>query len=244
MKVLLVDDEKYIRDEFKYFLSKYHELEVCGETGRADEVIPLIEKLKPDLIFLDIDLQTDSGLIIARKIMEMNKPPQIVLATAYNQHAVKGFEMGVVDYIVKPIMEDRLKKCIERARKNLNDSDTKIEVEGNTNEKIDKIAVKKSDKIYLIKLKDIVFLEYSDNKIQVYTREEKYYMYMTMKSFMKKSQVSFIRTHKSFIVNLDYVSEIIPWFNYTYKLRLKHFEEKEIPVSRTYLKDFKDKLNI
>src|SRR6056297_2910741 len=153
MKVLLVDDEKYIRDEFKYFLGKYKDVEICGETGRGDEVIPLVKKLKPDLIFLDINLQTDSGLIIARKILEMNNPPQIILATAFDQHAVKGFEMGVVDYIVKPIIEDRLKKCIDRARKNLQQTDVKIEVEGNTNEKIDKIAVKKSDKIYLIKLR-------------------------------------------------------------------------------------------
>ncbi|MBG0765809.1 MAG: response regulator, partial [Tissierellales bacterium] len=119
MKVLLVDDEKYIRDEFKYFLEKYSDVEICGETGRGDEVIPLVKKLKPDLIFLDINLQTDSGLIIARKILEMENPPQIVLATAFDQHAVKGFEMGVVDYIVKPIMEDRLKKCIDRARNNI-----------------------------------------------------------------------------------------------------------------------------
>jgi len=242
MKVLLVDDEKYIRDEFKYFLGKYKDIEVCGETGRGDEVIPLVKKLKPDLIFLDINLQTDSGLIIARKILEMKNPPQIVLATAFDQHAVKGFEMGVVDYIVKPIMEDRLKKCIDRAEKNLQKLD--VEVVEKSDEKIDKIAVKKSDKIYLVKLKDIVFLEYADNKIQVYTKEEKYYMYMTMKKFMKQSEGAFIRTHKSFIVNLDYVNEIVPWFNYTFKLRLKHFEDKEIPVSRSYLKDFKNKLNI
>ncbi len=242
MKVLLVDDEKYIRDEFKYFLDKYNDVEVCGETGRGDEVIPLVKKLKPDLIFLDINLQTDSGLIIARKILEMKNPPQIILATAFDQHAVKGFEMGVVDYIVKPIIEDRLKKCIDRARKNLEKPDVNVvEIK---DEKIDKIAVKKSDKIYLVKLKDIIYLEYADNKIQVYTKEEKYYMYMTMKKFMEQSDGSFIRTHKSFIVNLDYVNEIIPWFNYTFKLRLKHFKDKEIPVSRSYLKDFKHKLNI
>jgi DNA-binding LytR/AlgR family response regulator len=243
MKVLLVDDEKYIRDEFKYFLEKYSDIEICGETGRGDEVIPLIKKLKPDLIFLDINLQTDSGLIIARKILEMKNPPQIVLATAFDQHAVKGFEMGVVDYIVKPIMEDRLKKCIDRARKNM-DNYSKKEEKKDFESHMDKIAVKKSDKFYLIKLKDVVYLEYSDNRINVFTRDEKYYMNMTMKEFVEKSGPAFIRTHKSFIVNLDYVNEIIPWFNYTFKLRLKHYENNEIPVSRSYLKDFKNKLNI
>jgi DNA-binding LytR/AlgR family response regulator len=243
MKVLLVDDEKYIRDEFKYFLEKYSDIEICGETGRGDEVIPLIKKLKPDLVFLDINLQTDSGLIIARKILEMKNPPQIVLATAFDQHAVKGFEMGVVDYIVKPIMEDRLKKCIDRARKNM-DNYSKKEEKEDFESHIDKIAVKKSDKFYLVKLKDVVYLEYSDNRINVFTRDEKYYMNMTMKEFEEKSGPAFIRTHKSFIVNLDYVNEIIPWFNYTFKLRLKHYENNEIPVSRSYLKDFKNKLNI
>src|SRR5665648_309387 len=163
MKVLLVDDEKYIRDEFRYFLEKHEDIIICGETGRGDEVIPLVKKLKPDLIFLDINLQTDNGLTIAKKILEQPNPPQIVLATAFDQHAIKGYEIGVFDYLVKPIIEDRLMKCINRDRKNIEKHS--IYVKEIKYEKINKIAVNKDGKIYLLKLDEIVYLEYFNNKI-------------------------------------------------------------------------------
>lgn len=242
MKVLLVDDEKYIRDEFRYFLEKHEDIIICGETGRGDEVIPLVKKLKPDLIFLDINLQIDNGLIIARKILEQPNPPQIVLATAFDQHAVKGYEMGIFDYLVKPIMEDRLIKCINRARDNI--ERLSMRVKENKPEKINKIAVNKEDKIYLLKLDEIVYLEYINNKIAVMTKDDVFYLNQSLKSFIEDYSDKFIRTHKSFVVNIDYINEIIPWFNYTYKLKLIKFENTEIPVSRNYIKEFKEKFKL
>lgn len=242
MRVLLVDDEKYIRDEFKYFLDKFEEVEVCGETGDPEEVISLVEDLKPDLVFLDINLQTQSGLVIAREILDLENPPQIVIATAFDQYAVKGFDIGVVDYVVKPIMEERLKKCIDRARLNMGSK-----VQGNKAVKSDKmtsIAVGKNDKLVLVKLKEVAYLEYLEGKIRVFSENDEYSLNQTMKSFIEENEDQFIRTHKSFIVNIDYIKEIIPWFNYTLKLRIKGFDELEIPVSRNYIKEFKKKLNI
>lgn len=242
MRVLLVDDEKYIRDEFKYFLDKFEEVEVCGETGDPEEVIPLVEDLKPDLVFLDINLQTQSGLVIAREILDLKNPPQIVLATAFDQYAVKGFDIGVVDYVVKPIMEERLKKCIDRARINMG---SKVQDKKTLkSEKMTSIAVGKNDKLILVKLNEVAYLEYFEGKIRVFSENNQYSLNQTMKSFIEENENQFIRTHKSFIVNIDYIKEIIPWFNYTLKLRIKGFEELEIPVSRNYIKEFKKKLNI
>ncbi|SHJ40007.1 two component transcriptional regulator, LytTR family [Dethiosulfatibacter aminovorans DSM 17477] len=249
MRVLLVDDEKYIRDEFKYFMDKFEGVEVCGETGDPEDVIPMVRDLKPDLVFLDINLQTQSGLVIAREILDLENPPQIVLATAFDQYAVKGFDIGVVDYIVKPIMEERLKRCIDRARQNMDIRTGVVKKEATASKpsagkKMTSIAVAKNDKLFLLKLKEIVYLEYFEGKIRVFTEKDEYSINQTMKAFMEENGDGFIRTHKSFIVNIDYIEEIIPWFNYTLKLRIKDFDELEIPVSRNYMKDFKEKLKI
>lgn len=245
MRVLLVDDEKYIRDEFKYFMDKFQGIEVCGETGDPEEVLLLVKDLEPDLVFLDINLQTQSGLVIAREILDLENPPQIVLATAFDQYAVKGFDIGVVDYIVKPIMEERLKKCIERARQNMGRKveDAK-ESKPAATKKMTSLAVAKNDKLFLLKLKEIVYLEYLGGKIRVFTEKDEYSLNQTMKAFIEENGDRFIRTHKSFIVNIDYIKEIIPWFNYTLKLKIKGFNDLEIPVSRNYMKDFKEKLKI
>lgn len=249
MRVLLVDDEKYIRDEFKYFMDKFEGVEVCGETGDPEDVLPMVRDLKPDLVFLDINLQTQSGLVIAREILDLENPPQIVLATAFDQYAVKGFDIGVVDYIVKPIIEERLKKCIDRARRNMDISKVAVKKEANESKplagkKMTSLAVAKKDKLFLLKLEEIVYLEYLEGKIRVFTEKDEYSLNQTMKAFMKENGDRFIRTHKSFIVNIDYIGEIIPWFNYTLKLKIKGFDDLEIPVSRNYMKDFKEKLKI
>jgi DNA-binding LytR/AlgR family response regulator len=242
MRVLLVDDEKYIRDEFKYFLDKFEGVEVCGETGDPEEVVPMVENLKPDLVFLDINLQTQSGLVIAREILDIENPPQIVIATAFDQYAVKGFDIGVVDYMVKPIMEERLKKCIDRARFNM--ANKTEEIKYAPAKKMTSLAVAKNDKLFLLKLKEIVYLEYLEGKIRVFTEKDEYSLNQTMKSFIEENGDGFIRIHKSFIVNIDYIKEIIPWFNYTLKLRIEGFDKLEIPVSRNYIKEFKKKLKI
>ncbi len=254
MRVLLVDDEKYIRDEFKYFIDKFEGVEVCGETGDPEDVIPLVKDLKPDIVFLDINLQTQSGLVIAREILDLEIPPQIVLATAFDQYAVKGFDIGVADYIVKPIMGERLKKCIDRARQNMErmsgpskeakESKLAKKTKPASEKKMSSLAVAKNDKLFLLKLKEIVYLEYMGGKIRVFTDKDEYSLNQTMKSFMEENGDRFIRIHKSFIVNIDYIKEIIPWFNYTLKLRIKGFDDLEIPVSRNYMKAFKEKLKI
>jgi DNA-binding LytR/AlgR family response regulator len=243
MKVIIVDDEKYIREELKYYLEMYDDIKIVGETGAGDEVLPLVKSQTPDVIFLDINLQSDSGLIIARKLLKTEHPPLIIFVTALNGHAVEGFDIGATDYIVKPIMESRFNKCIKRIREKLSNTVNTVVEDPLINE-LKKIVVKKSDKLLLLDINKIIYLEYSNKAIKVVTKNQNYVLNSSLKQFIQENPHHFIRTHKSFVVNCHYIKEIIPWFNYRYKLKIKHIDDVEIPVSRTYLKHFKETFNI
>ncbi|MCT4619759.1 MAG: LytTR family DNA-binding domain-containing protein [Marinisporobacter sp.] len=243
LKVMIVDDEKYIRDELKYFLEKYEDVEIVGETGDGEEVMELIKKLSPNIVFLDIQLQHMNGLILARKILDQKKPPFVVLATAYNEYAIQGFEINVCDYILKPFSEERIKSSIERIKKQINSDDKEI-IESEEVQ-IDKLCVSQNNRFILMDIQEIQYIESKHQDMIVHARGGEYCCNFSLKELEERfKKKRFIRTHKSYIVNIDCIDEIIPWFNYTYKVKIKGKEEAEIPVSRNYLKKFKKILGI
>lgn len=247
LNVLIVDDEKYIRNELRYFLEKHEDVNICGECGEGEETLKLVNNLKVDIVFLDIELQDMNGLLVARKLLENQNRPYIVFATAYDEYALEGFEIDAVDYIVKPFSEERINKTLNRLRQRITlNNDDKKKVEENNEHKImlDKLCVSKNNKMYLIDISQIKHIQSNNNELIVNTKEGKYSCNDTLKELedrFRKHKI--IRTHKSYLVNIDFIDEIIPWFNYTYKIKLKG-EETEIPVSRNYLKKFKMILNI
>lgn len=247
LKVLIVDDEKYIRDELRYFLEKYDDIEICGESGEEQETLTLVETFKPDIVFLDIHLQDINGLLLARKIKENKTSPYIVFVTAYDKYAIEGFEINAADYILKPFSEERLKISIDRIKNWLNKKDGNKVSESDTNQEIslNKLCVEKNNRMKLIDIQEILFIEAQNNNIIVHARNETYACNSTLRELEEKFKKSnFVRTHKSFVVNINYINEIIPWFNYTYKIKLKGKDNLEIPVSRNYLKKFKMLLDI
>lgn len=241
MKVLIVDDEKYIRDELKYFCGKFTDVVVCGETGEGNEAVTLSNKLKPDIVFLDIHLNDISGLLVARKICEQKEHPFILFATAYDEYAIEGFEIDAVDYILKPFSEERIKVSLDRIKARMNKNNLDLPKEINLN----KLCVMVGNKLMLIDMDEIQYIECKNKDVIVHGKNGKYLCNNTLKELeLKFKSRKFIRTHKSFIVNVDFIGEIIPWFNYTYKVKLEGNKEVEIPVSRNYLKKFKDLLGI
>ena len=248
LKVLIVDDEKYVRNELKYFLDKYDYIKVCGECDDGEEAIKLVKLLKPDIVFLDIHLQDMSGMVVARKILEIDKPPHIVFATAYEKYAIQGFELDAVDYILKPFLEERIKVTIDRIRERLKSQNVGI----NNNRilkheeiSLDKLCVIKGDKLILVDVREIQYIQSINNDIVVHTGKNFYNCNYSLKELEDKlRRMKFLRTHKSYIVNIDYIDEIIPWFNYTYKIKIRGLEDREVPVSRNYMKKFKRILGI
>lgn len=242
IRTIIVDDEKFIRDELKYFLSKIEDVEIVGETGEGDQVMSLIKEKNPDIIFLDIELRYANGMTIARNIMDMENPPQIIISTAYDKYAVMGFEISVADYILKPFSLDRIKRAIKKAVGNIDDKT--ISGKNNDDEILRKIAVCRENRMFLIDISDVYYFESKGNDVEIVTLSYVYKAAMTLKSLENSlDENKFIRIHKSFIVNADYIDEIIPWFNYTCKILLKD-SMGELMVSRSNYKDFKEKFRI
>ncbi|MEA3424176.1 MAG: LytTR family DNA-binding domain-containing protein [Bacillota bacterium] len=245
IRTMIVDDEKYIREELIYSLEKHKNIKICCETGDGEEVLDFIKTYEPDVVFLDIHLQTENGLSLALKIKQLKEPPYLVLATAYSEYALEGFEVGAVDYLVKPFDQKRIDKCVERIRALEHDKHS-VSQNDLVNDDLKKIAVQMDGKFFLIDLDSIIYLEFRNNNLYLYTEKKEFICAnLNLKKFLETYKNNkFIRVHKSFIVNIDYISEIIPWFNSTMKIKLKNMADKEIFVSRNYIKEFKAIVNI
>lgn len=241
LKIVIVDDEPFIRDELKYFLEKAEDVKIVGETGYGDEVLDLVKTHEPDAIFLDIELQYTNGITIARQLRDLENPPAIILATAYDKYAVLGYEMDVIDYILKPFSSHRIEKSLEKIRNRNNSGSRESMV---SVDKLGKLCVSQKDKLYLKSLGEIVFFEAKNKSVRVVCHDEEYSCQYTLKDLESLLQDgTFARVHKSFIVNLDQIEEIIPWFNYTIKLKMNGRDD-EVLVNRSYMKTFKTLLNI
>ncbi|PHS35819.1 MAG: LytTR family transcriptional regulator [Alkaliphilus sp.] len=237
INILIVDDEKHIREELNYLLSKFNDVNLCAEAETAKEALEIVERMKIDVVFLDIQLRSSKGMLVAKKIADINSEILIVMATAHQEYAIQSYDLDVFDYILKPFSEERIQKTISRIREHKKENKTLKEIRG-------KICISCNDKIKLINTDDLCFIEYRDNQTIIFTHKEEYKTKTTLKDLETQlAAVNFIRVHRAFIVNIDYIDEIIPWFNYTYKLKIKGMGNK-IPVSRNYMKEFKERVNM
>lgn len=225
MKALLVDDEKPARDELK-FLLKERNIEVVGEAASYNEAVKKVDELKPDVVFLDIELGGKNGMDVAAKIRQNPYPPCIVFVTAYDKYAVAAFEVQAEDYILKPFSADRLDIALQRVQKKLPAYQT------------DKITVQENGRFYLIDIDEVyyVYADGRDNVIKTLNGEFK--VATTLKELEQRFHDKLLRTHKAYLVNIDRIKEIIPWFNGTYILHLNDIPA-EIPVSRSYVKEMR-----
>ncbi|MDQ1004947.1 two-component system response regulator LytT [Neobacillus niacini] len=234
-KAYIVDDEPLARDELKYLLARSKQVIALGESDNVEEAIADIIELKPDLVFLDIELDEDSGLDLAKKLEKLKPAPAIVFATAYDEFALKAFELNAVDYILKPFDEERIGKTLEKIKRMQKMGDQDFPISSMKNSQNGKIAVLVDERIILLTIDDIVYLESSEGKCTIETMDQKHKVSETLVVLEKKlTNTKFLRVHRSFIVNIDFIVEIEPWFNSTYNLIMKN--GSKVPVSRTYVK--------
>jgi two-component system, LytTR family, response regulator LytT len=242
LKVMIVDDEPLARDELGYLLKRTKKVEITCEAMGLNEAIRDLESNKVDVIFVDIQLAEDSGLVLARKINQMEDPPEIVFATAYDEFALEAFELNAVDYILKPFDEDRVHQTIEKLVKKTSHSKERIRTSselGNPTLRLNKLALNVNDRILMITIKDILYLYSHDGMTIIVTENDRYQVSESLVSLERKLQnTSIIRVHRSYLVNLDQILEIEPWFNSTYNLKI--VDGEKIPVSRTYMKFLKE----
>jgi two-component system, LytTR family, response regulator LytT len=241
LKAYIVDDEPLARDELKYLLVRSKQVFVIGESDCVEDAIADILGLKPDIVFLDIELADESGLDLAKQLENLNPAPATIFATAYDEFALKAFELNAVDYILKPFDEERINKTLKKIKKIKKIGDHDFPISSENNIQNGKIAVLVDERIILLPNADIVYLESSEGKCAIETMDQKYTVSEALVVLEKKlPNTKFLRVHRSFIVNIDHIVEIEPWFNSTYNLIMKN--DSKVPVSRTYVKELKQML--
>lgn len=252
-RCLIVDDEMPARRELLYILSNIENIEVVGEASHGLEALELNKKLKPDIMFLDIQMPQMSGIEVARRLMEEEHKPMIIFVTAYDRFAVEAFEVNAIDYLLKPISEERLQKRLEKITRSKGKDEifdfsilNKLiqEIKAATNTTIHRLSLYCNNRLIPIEIKDIIYATVEDKSTVVVSNKGKFETNYTLNDLMDKLDSSiFFRSHKSYIINLNYIESIEPWFNSTYNINLKGYKEK-IPVSRSYAKSFKEIMNI
>ena len=236
IRTLIVDDETLARELIRNYLSVYPEIEIIGECENGFEAARDISEFKPDLVFLDIQMPKITGFELLEII---DHQPLIIFTTAYNQYAIRAFEMNAVDYLLKPFSKDRFQDALKKVESRLNEKDrNNKELNALKNfhqenrETLERIVVKSGHKIHVITCDKIHYLEAQDDYVMIYTAEGKYLKQSTMKYFEEHLDGrQFLRVHRSYIVHMDRIERIEPYTRESYLLFLKTGEK--IPVSKT-----------
>ena len=249
MKGIIVEDEYLSREELKYFIKNYSSIEIVGEFDDGLDVLKFLQENEIDVIFLDINIPSLDGVFLAKNISKFAVKPYIIFITAYKEHAVDAFELEAFDYILKPYSDDRIISMLNKLEKSYSSNisiDNKLEEEKKfvQKSKASSISLWKNDKLRVVNIKDIYYCEARERETIVYTKDSEYIVKESIKEFEKNLDTNlFFKTHRSYIVNVSKINEIIPWFNNTYKLKLDDINS-EIPVSRSKIKDFRIIMNI
>ncbi len=247
IRTLIVDDEYPAREELRFLLNKYPEIEVVGEAASVAEALELIKAIDYHLVFLDISFPTSNGIEIGMEIKKEENSPLIIYVTAHEDYALKAFDVDVVDYILKPIEQKKLDRAIERViadygkRSELELAST-VEKNGGLQEgeRLTRLTAEHKGKLMMVDVNEIIFVYTEDNYVFIRTYDKKLISRYTLSALAEKlNPRTFFRTHRSYIVNLDKVLELAPSFHGTYSLVVADKEGSRIPVSRIQTKELR-----
>lgn len=226
-KTIIIDDERLAREEVKRALSNYPEFVVIGEAANVDDAIVLIEKESPDLIFLDIHMPEKSGFDL---LEELTVIPEVVFTTAYDQYAVKAFEVNAIDYLVKPLREERFSISIEKIKTTF----SKTEAKRDALPMHHKIFIKDGEKCFFIPLTDIRLIQSMDNYARLFFGNEKAMIKRSLNLLAEKLDPAiFFRINRGQIVNTQYIKEIHPHFNGKLQITLTSGESLEVSTRQS-----------
>lgn len=247
-KVLVVDDEKPAREELRFLLDKFKHFEVVGEAATGAETIKKVTELNPDLVLLDIKMPDMDGFSVARELINLSNTPKIIFVTAYDEYAVKAFEINAVDYLLKPVTEKRLSSSLARFMQFSSDDQVKKIINllqsETKSDNLHRIPANKDGKIIIIPVQDVSFIETEGKNTIIHTEDNSYTSSYNLTELEQRLEgLPFFRIHRSYIVNLAKIKEIIPWFHNTYQVKMQGYDEP-IPVSRKHINKLKELLNL
>jgi len=237
MKTLVVDDSRLARNELKRLLKEFDNVQIVGEAASVDEAIEKVNELKPDLIFLDIQMPGKNGFDL---LEELEAVPEVIFSTAYDEHALKAFEYNALDYLVKPVQKQRLAgsvaKVFEKMKKKEREEENGNEDKLSSN---DQVFVKDGERCWFVQLSEIRLFEVSGNYTTVYFDKSKPMITRTLNYLESRlDDKTFFRANRQQIINLKWIERIEPWFSGSLRIYMKGGEE--IDVSRRQTLKFKD----
>jgi len=276
LRAVLVDDEQHARDELGYLLGQMGGIEVIGQAGNGVEALSTIDRLHPDVVFLDVQMPGLTGFEVARRMLDTQNGSHIIFVTAYDQHAIEAFEVNAVDYLLKPVEQARLEVAVQRARRRIEVDrlDRRLDAEaadrgtgaagaqapGAINAQLEKIlnlvaerqahrerlAIKVGERFLLVQADEIIYASLADESIAVVTGQHAGTSnYRTLDELQARLDPDvFWRVHRSHLVNINKIKEIVPWFSRNYILRMKDEKSTEIPVSRMQTRRLREYLKL
>jgi two-component system, LytTR family, response regulator LytT len=241
ISAILVDDEQLASDELAYQLKEFTDVEVVATASNGLEAVKLIEDLEPDLVFLDVQMPGLDGMGVIRKLREKSIPlPYFVMATAYDQYAVEAFRWEALDYLLKPVEKDRLALAIDRARKNIAERAKTAPEPPPLKPSLQrtKLLIKSNHRNFIVDAQDVIYATIDDGLITVVASSlEGQSNYRTIEELQSNLDPDmFWRVHRSYLVNIHRIKEVIPWFKSSFQLRMDDKKQTEIPVSRVQTK--------
>ena len=253
INTIIVDDEKPAREELAYLLKGFPEINIIGQGRNGVDAVNLIKEHAPDLVFLDVQMPGLDGFGVLKKLVERKmRVPHVVFATAYDHYAVQAFDVNAVDYVLKPFDKARISKAIQRARK-------EIEAQTSPTERLEqlvsqlgnskqsstqpvKVLVKSQQRLLLVDAEDVIWASIDGGMITVMAKDvEGVSNYHTLEEMGEALDPDvFWRPHRSFLVNIHHIKEVVPWFKASYMLKMSDKKQTEIPVSRGQIKRMRE----
>ncbi len=264
INTIIVDDERPARDELAFLLKSFPDVSLIAQGKNGLEAVALVKEHDPDLLFLDVQMPGLDGFGVIKKLLERKvRIPQIIFATAYDHYAVQAFEVSAVDYILKPFDKTRIAKAIQRARKQIEanaPADDRLEnlagqiANGGATAPATKPAaaqpvkllVKSQSRLLLIDAEDLIFATIDDGSITITAREiEGLSNYRTIDELAAAlDPATYWRPHRSYLVNINHIQEVVPWFKSSYVLKMNDKRSTEVPVSRAQTKRLRELLKL
>ncbi len=244
MKTLIVDDERLARNELKRLLEPFSRIEIVGEATNADEAIPMIEDLQPELLFLDIQMPGRNGFELLSAIE--GKLPEVIFTTAYDEYAIKAFEFNALDYLLKPIDQDRLRDAINRLEENQVVADPMQVINdraGKVLHETDQVFVKDGEKCWFVKLGKIRLFESMGNYVRLHFDDQKPLVLKSLNNLEERlDSNTFFRANRKHIINLQWIEKIEPWFSGGLLVTLQGGDK--IEISRRQAIRFKELMSL
>ena len=258
LRAIVVDDEQLAREELCFLLGQLDDVEVVGQAANGIEALRAVEEESPDLVMLDVQMPGLTGFEVARRLLRAGVETQFIFVTAYDQHAIEAFEVNAVDYLLKPVEAERLATAVDRARRRIqtdrpaakgrstDEMERLLQLLSDREDRREQLALKVADRFLLVQSDEVVHASVEDDVITVVTNSlSGTSNYRTLDELQARLDPAvFWRVHRSHLVNINKIKEIVPWFSRNYILKMRDGKGTEIPVSRSQTKRLREYLRL